>query len=113
VAPKSSPDDVGIDWSQPADRVSALVRSADPRPGAHTTWRGDRCKVWHARVAEAADADTGEPGEVVGRTDDGPVVACGDGAVVLHVVQPAGKPRQSGRDFVNGQQPDPHERFGA
>jgi len=116
VAPKITPDDVAIDWSRPAEEVSALIRAANPRPGAHTTWRSERCKLWAARAADpvtASQAAGAEPGEVVGRTDDGPAVACGRGAVVLHVVQPANKPRQSGRDFVNGQQPAPRERFGS
>jgi methionyl-tRNA formyltransferase len=113
LAPKILTEDALIDWSAPADQVSALIRHADPRPGAHTTWRDARCKVWHARVADAEVARSGLPGEVVARTDDGPVVACGDGCVVLHVVQPSGKPKQLGRDFVNGQQPTSGERFGA
>jgi methionyl-tRNA formyltransferase len=113
LAPKILPDDTLIDWSAPAERVSALIRHADPRPGAHSTWRDARCKVWHARVADAEVARRGAPGEVVGSTDDGPIVACGDGCVVLHVVQPSGKPKQAGRDFMNGQQPTSGERFGA
>ncbi len=113
LAPKITTDDVRVDWTAPASQVSALVRSADPRPGAHTTWRGERCKVWHARVAPDEVARAAAPGTVVGSTDDGPVVACGEGCVVLHVVQPSGKPRQDGRDFVNGQRPADDERFGA
>ena len=115
LAPRIDPDDVRIDWSAPAPVVAALVRGANPRPGAHTTWRGERCKVWRAHVADpvaAGEALGAAPGTVVGRTEEGPVVACGDGAVVLTVVQPANRPRQSGRDFVNGQQPRADERFG-
>jgi methionyl-tRNA formyltransferase len=115
LAPKLATEDVRIDWSRSAGRVSALVRGANPRPGAHTTWRGERCKVWHARVADpvvGSDAVGAPPGTVVGSTDEGPVVACGSGAVVLTSVQPANRPRQSGRDFVNGQQPAADERFG-
>lgn len=111
LAPKIDPADVAIDWSAPAPRVAALVRSANPRPGAHTTWRGERCKVHVASVAEVGP--DGAPGEVVDTAAAGPVVACGEGAVVLHELQPAGRPRQSGHDFVNGQQPAPGERFGS
>lgn len=112
LAPKIDAEDVRIDWEQPAEQVSALVRGANPRPGAHTTWRGERCKVWEARVADQAAAADTAPGTVVDTSEDGPVVACGRGAVVLRTVQPANRPRQSGRDFVNGQQPAPDERFG-
>lgn len=120
LAPKITPEDAAIDWTAPAERVSALVRSANPRPGAHTTWRGERCKVWAAPPADAvtaSDAAAAAPGAIVAVTDDGPVVACGRGAVVLATVQPANRPRQSGRDFLNGQQPqvggDAPERFGS
>lgn len=115
LAPKIDPDDVQIDWSADAATVSALVRGANPRPGAHTTWRGDRCKIWHAHVADAvtaSDAAGAAPGTVAGATDEGPVVSCGTGAVVCTIIQPANKPRQSGRDFVNGQQPSDDESFG-
>ena len=115
LAPKIDPDDVRIDWAQPAETVSGLIRGANPRPGAHTTWRADRCKLWQAHLADpvtASDATDAAPGTVVGSTDEGPVVACGTGAVVCTTIQPANKPRQSGRDFVNGQQPDDGERFG-
>ena len=115
LAPRIDPDDVRIDWSADAPAVSALIRGANPRPGAHTTWRGERCKLWQAHVADpvvASDAAGAAPGTVVGGTDDGPVVACGSGAVVLEVLQPANRPRQSGRDFLNGQQPADDERFG-
>lgn len=111
-APKIDPEDVVIDWTAPAARVSALVRAANPRPGAHTTWRGERCKLWFAREAGPGTAPRGAPGEIVATAGDGPVVSCGEGAVVLQVVQLAGRPRRDGRDFLNGQQPDEGERFG-
>ena len=113
LAPKITPADVEVDWTAPAATVAALVRAANPRPGAHTTWRGDRCKLWMAHEAAPADGGPGEPGEVVGATDAGPVVRCGSGCVVLDVLQPAGRPRQAGRDFLNGQQPVDGERFGS
>lgn len=116
LAPKIDPADVQVDWSAPATVVHDLVRGANPRPGAHTTWRGERCKLWASHVADpvtASDATGAAPGTVVATTDDGPVVACGRGALVLTVLQPANRPRQSGRDFVNGQQPAADERFGA
>lgn len=101
-APKIERDDVRIDFARPAQEVHDLVRSANPAPGALTTFRGGDLKVW--RVART-DGE-GEPGTVLERGDDGPVVACGGGAVVLLEVQPAGKPRMDGASFVNGYQPE-------
>ncbi|MGH3443322.1 MAG: methionyl-tRNA formyltransferase, partial [Nitriliruptorales bacterium] len=107
-APKIGPDDAEIDWEVPATSVAAVVRSANPAPGAHTTFRGERLKVWRARPAEGS----GPAGTVTGLAEEGPVVAAGRGAVVLTEVQPAGKRRIDGRDFANGYQPVPGEPLG-
>ena len=47
----------------------------------------------------------GDPGTVVGSVAGRPVVACGQGAVRLDQVQPAGKARMDGVDFANGYRP--------
>ncbi|MFP5310072.1 MAG: methionyl-tRNA formyltransferase [Actinomycetes bacterium] len=112
LAPKITPDDVAIDWTRPAVELARLVRSANPAPGAHTTFRGERCKLWHARPVEPGDAagtPDAAPGEVV---DAGGtlLVACGEGLLEVTELQPAGKPRMAGDAFANGYRP---ERFGA
>lgn len=102
-APKIAPDDARIDWARPAAEVERAVRAFNPIPGAHTTFRGQRLKVHRARLAQAP---TGRPGQVVAVRGDGPVVACGQGALCLVEVQPAGKPRMDGAAFVNGYRPE-------
>jgi methionyl-tRNA formyltransferase len=116
LAPKITPDDTLVDWSAGARQVADLVRSADPAPGAHTTFRGKRLKVW--RVTPVTDVaggtvPAGAPGEVVAVTKRGAVVACADGAVQIDAVQPEGKGRIDGAAFVNGQRPEAGERLGA
>jgi methionyl-tRNA formyltransferase len=116
MAPKITPDDTLVDWAAPAGSVADLVRSADPAPGAHTTFRGKRLKVWRATPVTEVDGGpvpTGGPGEVIAVTKRGVVVACGDGAVQLDAVQPEGKSRIDGAAFVNGQRPEAGERLGA
>jgi methionyl-tRNA formyltransferase len=109
LAPKITPEDTRIDWSAPARQVVDLVRSADPAPGAHTTFRGRRLKVWSVRAVET---DGGTPGEVVAVDKRAVTVACRDGGVELLVVQPEGKGRVDGAAFVNGQRPEPGEPLG-
>jgi methionyl-tRNA formyltransferase len=112
-ASKITPDDALIDWTTDADTVDRRIRAYQPVPGAHTTFDGARLKVHRARPV----AGRGEPGRVVrvDRADGdvcddgdigGPVVACGQGAVRLDEVQPAGKPRISGLAFANGYRPE-------
>jgi methionyl-tRNA formyltransferase len=112
LAPKVTPDDVGLDFTQPAVVVDRLVRSADPAPGAHTTYRGRRLKVWRATPVDLPDGAPGEPGTVVAVTRRGAVVATADGAVRLDAVQPEGKGRVDGAAFVNGHRPEVGERLG-
>ena len=41
-APKITPDDARVDWSQPAALLDRQVRACSPFPGAWTTWAGER-----------------------------------------------------------------------
>lgn len=100
-APKIAPDDARLDWRGAASDLANAVRAFNPVPGAHTTFAGDRLKVHRAL---ALDRSVGEPG-VVADAEGVPVVACGSGALRLDEVQPAGKPRMSGRAFANGYRP--------
>lgn len=110
LAPKISPEDVALDLARPSVELDRLVRSADPAPGAHTTFRGARLKVFDAppldRAAGALAMSEFEgdavPGTVIGMDRTGVVVACGQGAVRLTEVQPAGKARMRATDFANG-----------
>jgi len=108
MAPKIHPDDLVIDWSQAGSAVVDLIRSASPHPGAFTTDGGQRLKVY---AASATDRD-GDPGRVVDVTKQGPVVACGHGAVLLTSLQPSGKGRMDGAAFVNGYRPAVGHRLG-
>ena len=70
----------------------------NPWPVAHTLLNGQRFKVYEAELCEG----NGNPGEVIGLTKKELVVAAGEGALSLKVVQPAGKPKMSITDFLNG-----------
>ncbi len=115
LAPKVRPEDVRIDWSVPARTVTDLVRSADPAPGAHTSFRDQRLKIWSVRPVEpdATPAPAATPGEIVAVTKRAAVVACGDGAVELLAVQPEGRGRIDGAAFVNGSRPVLGEQLGS
>ena len=83
-------DDFRLDFDRPAETLHRIVRVG----GAWTTFRGDRFKVWQARIEEPA---TGEAGAI-----DGVRVSCGVGSLVLEVVQPMGKPRIEAHAWANG-----------
>lgn len=112
LAPKITPDDVAIDFTAPARQVVDLVRSASPVPGAHTTLDGTRFKVYRAHLVEDG-GPAGAPGELVATDGQGPVVACGEGAIRLVEVQPAGKGRMDAAAWANGARPAPGTVLGA
>jgi len=67
-----------IDWSRPQAQVHDLIRGCDPQPGAHTTWRGTRLRLFEPR---RVDATAEIPGTVLAVGEQGVVVATGGGAV--------------------------------
>lgn len=98
-APKLEKEDGRIDWTQSAADIRNLIRGVNPFPGAFTMWQNQVLKVHRASVIEGA----GEPGKVLdvdGKT--GLCVATGKEALLLDEIQPAGKKRMSGADFVRG-----------
>lgn len=105
-ASKVSAADARLDFNQAAAHVDRMVRAYNPMPGAHTTFGGARLKLHRVRPVVDADTPGVEPGRVIGDAEGRPVVACGQGAVVLQSVQPAGKPRMDGADFANGYRPE-------
>ena len=98
MAPMLSKADGALDFTQAAQAVHDRVRGTHPWPGAWVT-RGD--EVWKIKGTRVC-AGSGAPGTVIRHADDGPVVACGDGAVVLTVLQRPGKRAQDGGEFMRG-----------
>jgi len=96
-APKLRSEEERIHWARAASDLARQVRAFDPRPGAWCECRGASLKLFGARPA----AGSGRPGEVLAAGET-LVVACGDGAMELSDVQPAGKARMTVRAFVNG-----------
>jgi len=77
-----------IDWRQSATILDRRVRALQPWPGAWTTLDGKRLHI------RAAHPVAGIDGPLVGTLLPGewPMVACGQGALALELVQPEGKP---------------------
>jgi len=108
-APKLEKDDGRIDWTKGAQDIRNLVRGTNPFPGAFTFWRNKQLKVHKTTVVDGSD----DPGSVI--FADGKIgigVGTGTENLVLDEVQPAGKKRMSGVDFVRGYRIERGEQFG-
>ncbi len=99
-APKIESTMGQIDWAQPARKIFHLIRGLNPSPGAYTFFEGQRLKIYTSRIIESDSIF--ESGRVIAFGDEGPIVRCGEDALELREVQPAGKRRISGKAFVNG-----------
>ncbi len=115
-APKIQPDTARIDFNRPAIEVHNFIRGMSPFPGAWTKYDDSKLKIYRSEpVSEEVLPPEGalkqegalkpksalKPGEA--QIIDGKAHAgCGDGTVVLAEVQPEGRKRMSGSDFLNG-----------
>ncbi|MDN0083068.1 methionyl-tRNA formyltransferase [Crenobacter sp. SG2305] len=108
-AQKLSKAEAQLDWNQPADELARRIRAFNPVPGATTLLDGEPVKLW---LAEAV-AGSGAPGEVLAADTDGVVVATGEGAVRVSLLQAAGGKRLAARDFVAGRPGLVGSRLGA
>ncbi len=98
-ARKIERENARVDWTQPADVVARRIRAYDPRPGAWSTVRGGEVRLYGAR---AITDRTGMAGAVLEADEMGLIVACGEGAVAIREVHPAGKRRMAALDWAQG-----------
>lgn len=108
-APKITTDEARIDWSRPAVQLERAVRAYDPWPGAWTTWRGERIKIYRLGLEETVPD---RPLGTVASLDPLPVVNTGEGAVSLTIVQPGGRGRMAGGDWARGRSVEVGDRLG-
>ena len=99
-AGKIDRDTTRVDWNRPAVEVARLIRAFDPKPGAWTTHRSGDLKVFGGKAM--VTLHPAAPGEITLIDSNGMAVACGEGAVQLTAVQPAGKRRLTPADLANG-----------
>jgi methionyl-tRNA formyltransferase len=96
-APKIDREDARLDWTQGAEGLARQVRAFDPSPGAWATLDAAPIKLFGPTPA----AGEGAPGTVLS-ADQQLVIACGDGALALREVQPAGRNRMPAEAWVRG-----------
>ena len=106
---KQCPDDVTfapmldksmcpIDWNKTAQQVHNHVRGLHPWPVATMELQGQKFKVHATRIVDGK----GNPGEILGLTKTGLVIACGEGAVEIQQLQAEGGKRMVAPDYFRG-----------
>ena len=97
-AQKLTKEEAKIDWHQPAPVIERKIRAFNPVPGAWVEYQDRPLKIWQAEAVE----QSGRAGEVLAISSDGLIVACGEGALNITELQPAGSKRMPIAAFAAG-----------
>lgn len=104
LAPRLTRDDGRVGWTQTAAEVHNLVRGTSPWPGAWTLLCGERIKLLRT-ARTGVSVGPIEPGAVGPRESRQLLVGCADELLEVAEVQREGRPRTTGREFLNGLHP--------
>lgn len=86
-----------INWTSSAKDIFNQIRAFNPAPIAFTLINGEPFKIYRATVVDGK----GKPGEIL-ESQNRLIVACGEGALALEVVQKAGGSSMPIKDFLRG-----------
>ena len=108
-AEKIQKTEAEIDWSQSVVTIDRMIRAFNPFPVASSTLNSQSLKFWRARplAKQLEDQYQGShrPGLIVGKSKDGFVVWCKDGALeVLEIQKPGGR-RTSAAQWIQSEKP--------
>lgn len=87
-----------IDFTKTAQQVHNQVRGLHPWPVATTCIGGKNMKIHETVIAEGK----GEPGQILGLTKTGLLIACAEGAVEIRSLQAEGGKRMAAVDYFRG-----------
>ncbi len=96
-APMLSKELSRLDWRCSAKELHDRIRGLNPWPCAYAVLEGSRLKLLASRVREG----TGEPGTLAA-AEEGLLVYCGQGALLLTELQTEQGKRMTGKDYLLG-----------
>ncbi|WP_461243506.1 methionyl-tRNA formyltransferase [Secundilactobacillus muriivasis] len=100
-SPTIKPEEEQVDFTLPAALIDAKIRGLRPFPSSFIILAGVRTKLWDVTILDETTELTA--GQVVRRGKHELALATGNhGVIAINKLQPAGKPKQSITDFLNG-----------
>jgi len=100
----------GLDWSQPGVRVFNFIRGCDPQPGATTTFRGEKVKLYNAAFLE--ESPQAAAGEILAVSDRGLKLAVAGGAISVNRFRTKELGKVKAPEFIAAKQPQVGDKFG-
>ena len=89
-----------IDWSKSAQQIKDFVRGMNPWPCAYTKLDGMVYKMH--KVSVQNNNFSGNAGQIVMADKNGLIVACGDGAISIDIIQAPNCKKMSAKDYLLG-----------
>ncbi len=108
-APNIRREDERIDWRRTAEEVYNRIRGLNPWPVAYTTYGEETWKIWWGHPVQREHHMS--PGTILEVSQEAVIVACGQNALKLLEIQPAGKTRMKVADYLRGRAIQPGERL--
>ncbi|NVM04663.1 MAG: methionyl-tRNA formyltransferase [Candidatus Helarchaeota archaeon] len=110
-APKIKPQHMIINWSNTALDIHNLVRGLSTSPGAYTTYKNKRLKVFKTKIFDSENTK-GNPGSVyISDLDKGLILNTGKGMIQILELMKEGKKKMFIRDFLIGNRISEGEYF--
>ncbi|MEZ0391118.1 MAG: methionyl-tRNA formyltransferase [Pseudobdellovibrionaceae bacterium] len=97
-AKKIEKSEAEIKWSLPAEGIHNKVRAFHMGPGTFTTLNGKKLKIHQTKVT----IGSGQPGAVLEASDRALIVATGQGALEILVIQPESRNKIGISEFLKG-----------
>lgn len=92
-----------IDWTKTGEDVYNHIRGLNPWPVAYSVLNGKTMKIWWGEKVPSPKHE--KPGTILSVEHDGLVVATGnETAIKITELQPSGKKKMSGEQFLRGTQ---------
>ncbi|MCX5700342.1 MAG: methionyl-tRNA formyltransferase [Candidatus Omnitrophica bacterium] len=113
-APKLKKTDGYIDWCKNSVEIYNLIRGSLPWPGAFTYFKNKTLKIFKAKCMEGlSQQDSVSCSHVLAVNQDGILVVCGKGVLVIEELQLEGGKRMNAKDFVHGHKVKIGDCFGS
>lgn len=102
-----------VDWEKPADQLVNQIRGLWPWPSAQSVYVSAKTgKHWRVTISNAQPLlREAKAGDVPGQVDENLHIICGQGALQILELKPAGSGLMSFESFVNGHNCNPGDLF--
>lgn len=113
LAPKLKKTDGFLDFTEPADILARKIRGFWPWPGASANYVSKETgKSVRVNIATAQPVETENPaGLAAGTLDENLNIICGENALKITTIKPAGSPLMDFKAFANGRQTQSGDLF--